>query len=350
MNRTTEQFAAENNDLIRNFLQAENTREFEAALAALFENVIVPAIKSILKRKMNVTLSADDLSARNLDAQELLSDAEAELLKRFRALRDRKTSEPIANPEAYARAVATNIFHQYLRDKYPQRRRLRNKLRYIFNNKDGYALWTIHDGSYVCGTEDWKRANKPPVELEPDKRILDPIESPGSGFGDLDDNRRILRLLKDILRIAGGPIGLNQIVGIVGEVLGLDDPIETEISHDIAFTGRDVEEKMIDRLSLESFWQAIVQMPKRHRTALLLNLRGDHGENILAFLPILGVASIRKIAEVLEIDVEELAKLWNDLPLDDNKIASMLGLTRQQVINLRQSAPANLKRKRLENK
>jgi hypothetical protein len=38
----------------------------------------------------------------------------------------------------------------------------------------------------------------------------------------------------------------------------------------------------------------------------------------------------------------ELAGLWNDLPLDDNRIAALLACTRQQVINLRMSARKRL--------
>ncbi|MFL6467160.1 MAG: hypothetical protein ACJ72Z_04295, partial [Pyrinomonadaceae bacterium] len=79
---------------------------------------------------MNVSLSTADTSARNLDALELVSDAEAELLRKFRSLRNLGKDEQITNPEGYSRAVATNMFRQYLRDKYPQRRRLRNKIRY----------------------------------------------------------------------------------------------------------------------------------------------------------------------------------------------------------------------------
>ena len=44
----------------------------------------------------------------------------------------------------------------------------------------------------------------------------------------------------------------------------------------------------------------------------------------------------------------ELAALWPDLPLEDAAIAERLGLTRQQVINLRKSARARLGRRMRE--
>jgi hypothetical protein len=42
---------------------------------------------------------------------------------------------------------------------------------------------------------------------------------------------------------------------------------------------------------------------------------------------------------------EEFAEIWNHLPLDDNRIAEILNLTRQQVINLRKSARERLARR-----
>jgi hypothetical protein len=42
---------------------------------------------------------------------------------------------------------------------------------------------------------------------------------------------------------------------------------------------------------------------------------------------------------------QEFAKLWNNLPLEDTTIAQNLGVTRQQVINLRKSARERLARR-----
>jgi len=54
---------------------------------------------------------------------------------------------------------------------------------------------------------------------------------------------------------------------------------------------------------------------------------------------------MNQIAEVLEMLPEKFAELWNDLPIDDAAIAQRLGITRQQVINLRKSARERLGRR-----
>ena len=59
----------------------------------------------------------------------------------------------------------------------------------------------------------------------------------------------------------------------------------------------------------------------------------------------LGVATFREVAAALEIGPEELAELWNRLPLEDLEIAARLGLDRQQVINLRSTARQKLARR-----
>ena len=53
----------------------------------------------------------------------------------------------------------------------------------------------------------------------------------------------------------------------------------------------------------------------------------------------------RQISEALEIAPLEFARLWNLLPLDDLALAALLGVTRQQVINLRKSARERLVRR-----
>jgi hypothetical protein len=60
---------------------------------------------------------------------------------------------------------------------------------------------------------------------------------------------------------------------------------------------------------------------------------------------LLQIASTGEIAHALHLPVSDLETLWNDLPLEDNTIAQMIGATRQQVINLRKVARARLNRR-----
>jgi hypothetical protein len=106
-----------------------------------------------------------------------------------------------------------------------------------------------------------------------------------------------------------------------------------------------VAEQVERRLFLEYVWTEIGKLPLRQRMALLLNLTDPAGYSVISLLPAIGIASLREIAESLGMSEEQLAGIWNQLPVDDRTIASYLGATRQQVINLRKTARERLARR-----
>ena len=338
-------------DLLSNFIFTADGHESEAALAELFSSLIEPKISSILRQKMNVSLSGNDDSLNNQDALDLAAEVKTRLLPVLHRIRQSSNSNGrgIESLDAYIRTVVLNTYRQFLHEKYPRRLRLKNKIRYVVNNSSEYAFWPDGDGRYVCGAAAWEKSQAHRPSFDDD--FVAGLRGSMGGSGDIDNNKRIIALIGTIFRHAGTPISLDYLVSIVAYVLGLKDPVAVydadETLNAYAASAPDLEVQIEDKISLEHLWIEIRLMPVRHRTALLLNLRGEHDENVLAFLPVLRIASIRQIAEALEMETRELAEMWSRLPLDDNAIAKQLGLTRQQVINLRQSARMNLRRKRI---
>ncbi|HET9710773.1 MAG TPA: hypothetical protein VFP64_02790, partial [Pyrinomonadaceae bacterium] len=96
---------------------------------------------------------------------------------------------------------------------------------------------------------------------------------------------------------------------------------------------------------LQRLWDELQQLPLNQRSALLLNLKDSSGFGCITLFPATGIATVRQLADVLQISVERFAEVWNDLPLEDAKIAELLGLTRQQVINARKSGRERLARR-----
>ena len=92
-------------------------------------------------------------------------------------------------------------------------------------------------------------------------------------------------------------------------------------------------------------WDEILQLPPRQRTALLLNLRDESGGAAIALLPVIRVATMRQVAAALEMSAEELAAVWDRLPLEDAAIGEKLGASQQQVANLRKCARERLSRR-----
>jgi hypothetical protein len=106
-----------------------------------------------------------------------------------------------------------------------------------------------------------------------------------------------------------------------------------------------VATKMEQHAYLEHLWAEICELPLQQRRALLLNVRDAEGGDITSLLVHARIATMSQLADALSMTDEELALLWNELPLDDATIANYLGLARQQVINLRSAARKRLSRR-----
>jgi hypothetical protein len=157
-------------------------------------------------------------------------------------------------------------------------------------------------------------------------------------------------LLPEIFKCVGRPLPFEELVNGLADWWGMNAVSRTEISYeedDASNAGRqpDTVIKVERRAYLRRLWNVICELPLPQRLALLLNVRDSNGQDIITMFVDIYVATIRQIAEALGMPVEDFVELWRDLPCDDSAIAKRLGLTRQQVISLRQSARRRLARR-----
>jgi hypothetical protein len=159
-------------------------------------------------------------------------------------------------------------------------------------------------------------------------------------------------LLPSIFQRAGRAIELDELVGIVAEACKIkDQPVSRESDgeraafENIADEGRRVDCEVDRRMYLKRLWGEISRMSPGHCAALLLNLKDARGACAIELFLITGVTSFEQLAAALGQTEEWLATIWNRLPVDDLTIAEHLGLSRQQVINLRKSARQRLARR-----
>jgi hypothetical protein len=151
---------------------------------------------------------------------------------------------------------------------------------------------------------------------------------------------------------SGRPIVFDEVVRIAAETWHIHDPPTESIDtggseREAEFTSSEprVDLALEQRLFFEQVWLEVCQLPVLQRAALLLNLRDSRDGGVISFLPFLGVASKEELARLLEMPYADFQKVWNELPLDDLRIAQMFGITRQQVINLRKTARERLARR-----
>jgi len=334
-------------DLLLNFVHARDG-DSDRALGNLYRQGIEPVAAGILRRKLRVSLRSDDDGYVNQAALDLLSEIKAALLPMLQQMRAKPDEKRAENLEAYVKTAALNAYRQYLRDKYPNRLRLRNKIRYILTTRAEYAIWKA-DEVWLCGPAAWEKRGKRAANAAQIETLKGALSQDTDASGSLDDNAKIIGLIDAICERTTSPITLEATVSIIWELLGLKERQFLSETDQILVTVPsktiNVEEQIDTRLSLQRLWDELCEMPLRHRRALLLNLTDGRGDNLIALLPVLGIASIRRIGDALEYEPEHFAKLWTELPLDDLSIAELMGITRQQVINLRQSARASLRRR-----
>lgn len=341
-------------ELLRPFLQAADETAAEHALADLLAGHAAPLIRTVVRAKLRAFhLDAAAGTPAN-DFEDVCSEAMLQLLRQLRQHRTAPPHAPIGNFRSYVAVTAYHVCYEHLREKYPRRHGVKDKLRYLLTHHHEFALWEA-GGEQLCGMAAWR--DRPPVRPTPPRlvRLQDEPEAfARAALADRDVARLPpAELAAAIFRWVEAPVELDTLVGVVARLWGVTDrpvaPAGDEAAGDfeqqLADSRPGVAAQTEQRFYLQRLWQEINQLPPRQRAALLLNLRDQHGTDILALLPATGIASLRQLAATLEMTAEVFAAVWNDLPLDDARIAAQIGITRQQMINLRKSARERLARR-----
>ncbi len=335
--------STQNDSLLAPWLQAVRTRSDEAAesaLALLIETHIEPVIKSVIRFK---------LRPGSVDEADLAQEALAQWLAELRKLRAGPDDRSIGDARGLAATITYRVCYRWLRQRSPRRHALRNRLQYVLTRQAGLALWTGAGNLLIAGFAAWRGRTLEPSEklsqLPDDEKFL----ARAGRLGVEGQEAKLNDLLAAIFDYVGAPVTFDELVSAVAALLQVKDELpastEEEMGGAELASSEDVAWQVEKRIFLQRLWEEVRELPLAQRSALLLNLREADGRGCLALFPATGVATLRQIADALEISAERLAELWLQLPLDDATIAGLLDLTRQQVINLRKSARERLARR-----
>lgn len=341
--------------LLERYLNERDPAVAQECLEELLSEYVEPVVRDITryKSRLNGTSSS---SHEAQDEEDIRSEVVLQLISRLRDLRSSRAETPIENLRGYVAATTYNAFHKYLRAKHPARWRLKNRLRYLLNHRANFAVWEDESGEYLGGLAAWPRnlASRSSAS-EHQRGLPEFVDSlaPGENAGRMN----LPELVNKLLVWCGHPVQLDELVGIVAQLQDIRDPQSVHqldygeegagayICELLPDPNADIAATVEQRFFLERLWQEVCQLPQRQRVALLLNLRDARADDALILFTLMGIASLRQIADGLEMPVESLASLWSKLPLQDADIALLLGITRQQVINLRKSARERLTRR-----
>lgn len=322
--RQRNRILALNDKRLAAYLAAESDRERDEALVRLIEDEIRPAVERIVAARART-----DLPLQPSDADEIAAQVNLRVVRKLRTLPVFEEAS-IQDFDAWLERLTHNVIRDLVRQRSPERTRLTNRLRYLFMTDSRFALWN-YDGVAVCGMAAWE--DRPPAN--PD---ADALRAAAGGHSQNDLAGAVGALLREL----GAPVRLTHLVRVLAESWNLDAAPEAAPEEQIAPA---VSDAAAERQHLSVLWQEINELPEGQRRALLLNLREPGGGNALLLFIASGIAAFEEIAAALAMTVDALALLWNDLPLEDLVIAERLGLSRQQVINLRKSARQRLSRR-----
>lgn len=307
---------AENDPLLEPYLAAADEASRERALAEL-----VGTHGGAIARQVIARFAATDPGIRD-DAEDIVATVNLRLLRKLRALLLFE-SETLRELEGYVVTLAYNAIYDLLRRRFPERTRLKNRIRYLLTHDARFALWNAAEGA-VCGfARDRGRVH---VTLTSVPRLGTRSEP--------------AKALEQLFTAAGAPLLLDDVVSIVADAWSI-----REKPHPATTPPPDPEPRLESADYVRALWREIVALPPQQRAALLLNARdGEGGNGITPFL-FLGVATFDELAAAAGFTADELGSRWDDLPYDDNTIAALLGVTRQQVINFRKCARERLIRR-----
>jgi len=343
---------AESDELLFAYMRARDEVDARKKLSELIaQNDHI--IRGTIATKLGVHCRPSRQSYANEDYDDVYADTLLRLIDRLHSLREVCEELPIRNFTSYLAAIARNSCEEFLRRKYPQRYRLKKRLRYVLTHSAGLSLWKESDGEWICGQVSWRPSLDSLPKVPDSNRILIGISSDGadskrphkqvSARSNATRVAELRRVLDSIFGALNKPINLDDLVGMVAEALGIGDGQHLAVAETaIADPRVDAQSELILSNRVKALWDEICRLPLRQRIALLFNLRDARGKSAIGLFLLLNVASIEKIASALEMQTGELTSIWNQLPMEDITISQRLGITRQQVINLRKSARQRL--------
>lgn len=328
------------------YLAAEG-EEARERLGELLGEVASPLVWKVIRRQLGGRSSGF--------AEEDLEDLHAAALMRLQLQLEAVRSgerEAMASLRDYVAVVGFNAVSSFLMAREPERTRLRQRARYVLRKGGELAVWVLSGQETACGLAAWRGRPAAPAAGRLGEVAAEAVARIGrepAGFGSL---------LAAVLAGFGAPCRFEDLVDALALALDVRDDAPIDLAASSAGDGEEeravrepvdttpaADAALAARQLLARLWDEILELPANQRAALLLNLRDEGGGDMLSALLESGVVDPPGLAVALGLTAGEVAELLPGLPLEDLRVAERLGLTRQQVINLRKSARLRLGRR-----
>jgi RNA polymerase sigma factor (sigma-70 family) len=333
--------------LLEPLLVEASEEQLNELLSQLITVHAEPVIKGVIRFKLRLNSYHETQKA---EADDLHQEVVLQLLAQLQRFRKLPSGHPIADVRGMAAVIAHRTCARWLRRQFPERHALKNRLHYLLTRQRGFALWPNEEGKLLAGFAVWQE-QRPKADKTHNISAVEKLPAHVRTLRS-DKPQELADTVASIFNYAGSPIELDELVTCLAALQGISDqPIESLAEDDDAgghapsAPEPDPAWRLEKRMFLQRLWEELQQLPLNQRAALLLNLKDASGFGCITLFPATGIATVRQLAEALDINAERFAEIWNDLPIEDARIAELLGLTRQQVINARKSGRERLARR-----
>jgi DNA-directed RNA polymerase specialized sigma24 family protein len=275
---------ARHDPLLLPLLTANEPLAREQALEALLVRHVQPVVAGVLARYRSAALLPED-------ADDIAAAVNLHIVRRLQQLTP--DDEAIQCLDSYVASVTYHVVYGFLRRRFPQRTRLKNRLRYLFTRDARFALWEV-ERTFVCGLAQW-REGQPAALREVSTDVADSIrrhEAPADA-------------LLALFRWADAPLRFEDVVRLAAELWNVAEAGSGDPGTVAQPEARSPAAELENRQFVRSLWREVQDLPPPQRAALLMNLRDVKGNNAVALLLIAGVATFDEIAAAMRV-VEDL--------------------------------------------
>lgn len=334
-----QEFPVKIDALLEPLLTVTTDEHADEVLSQVIAEHAEPVIKGVIRFKLRFNSHQE---MQRAEANDIQQDVVLQLVSQLQRFRKLPAVHPITDVRGMAAIIAHRTCARWMRRQFPERHALKNRLHYLLTRQRGFALWEDKNGKLLAGFAIWQQQQKAGARNLSDlEKLPSQVRKP----------QPLAETVASIFDYLAGPIEFDELVSAVAAIQGISDqPLESladdgDTGFEPATTDPDPAWRVEKKMFLQRLWEELTQLPLNQRAALLLNLKDASGFAAITLFPATGIATIRQLAAALEFKAERLAELWNDLPIEDARIAELLGLTRQQVINARKSGRERLARR-----
>ena len=286
--------------LLQEYAECADPDRAEELLETLLVEYAQPGIRKIVRFKMGFQGAPE-----SQDAEDVASEVLLELISRLRSMKGDEPASTIGAFSGYTAVAAYHACSEYLRRKYPNRHRLKTRLRYLLSTDKEFAVWDAGNSVWMCGFGRWQSEGLPPAAPDQVSRWRELLGDAPRG----KQKQHPADLVSAIFESLGGPVELDDLVGIVAQIWGVEDapPAPEKAARDLESGDVDPAARLDLKRWMTELWTQIRELPVAQRLALLLNLRTGTDLAAVTLFPLTGVAgkNIRPHGDVTRRPVDK---------------------------------------------